>query len=114
MVLMDDIDEFEDWDDDSAGDEFEDVDDSPADPIATVTEMVPGETKRKRVKPPNGNTKRMNAREARRQAMREAQGRGPAAPQEWRDELAAGNRGKAAALLSKGGNHNSGSGFGLA
>jgi hypothetical protein len=54
------------------------------------------------------------ASEARRQVLAEATGTDYAEPEPWREDLEMGNRGRAASSIERGGNHNSGSGYGLA
>lgn len=54
------------------------------------------------------------ASEARRQNLAEATGTNFVEQDGWRDDLEMGNRGRAASSIERGGNHNSGSGFGLA
>lgn len=62
-----------------------------------------------------GNTKAGDASMKRDQVMREAKGTVMKDPDEWRDQLGQGDRGKAgAALYSTELTHNAGSGFGLA
>lgn len=64
---------------------------------------------------PKGNVKRADAAAARMMTTSEAQGRTMREADQWREELAAGERGKAASSLAgKRHTHNSGSGFGLA
>ncbi len=64
---------------------------------------------------PKGNVKRADAAAARLTTTSEAQGRTMREADEWREQLAAGERGKAASSLAgKRHTHNSGSGFGLA
>lgn len=113
----------------------EDDDDEPL-PVLTPEGLpVPGalesnKQRRKRVKrqatepgsvAPKGNTKIGDARVKRGTTISEAQGRatftepGAADENDWRDDMAVGERGKAASKLSSGRlTHNSGSGFGLA
>lgn len=71
--------------------------------------------RRKGSEPPKGNTKTTDARATRDSVIRQAQGRDRKEPEQWREDLKAGERGKAqAALASKSFTHNAGSGFGLA
>jgi hypothetical protein len=61
------------------------------------------------------NTKTADADRVRGEVMREAQGKTKPEPDEWRQHLAAGERGKAiSGLLDGGVTHNADSGFGLA
>lgn len=64
---------------------------------------------------PKGNTSREEAPAARARLMAEATGRAHREPDAWREQLAAGDKGKAVATLtSRRLTHNAGTGFGLA
>jgi len=63
---------------------------------------------------PRGGIPTSLAAEARRQVLAEATGKDFAEPDEWREDLAVGNRGRASSDIQRGGDHNSASGFGLA
>lgn len=106
---MTDIDEFDD-------DEMED------EPLPVVTpDGVPVEkpktvasSNRRRRLARSGNVKADAAPMARQDAIKEATGRGPKRTDEWREELAQGERGRAVAALSRRGmTHNADRGFGL-
>jgi hypothetical protein len=83
--------------------------------LAPVVDSVPFKPPRRERKL-KGNTKMVDAQQARAATMRDAQGIGevPVAS-DWREQLAAGDKGKAISSLTDGGlTHNAGSGFGLA
>jgi hypothetical protein len=96
------------------GDVWDDDYDLDGTPI--VEDSVPFRPPRGKARDLKGNTKTPDAPQARQAAIREATGRGMVPPvADWREQLAAGETGKAASSLTDGGlTHNAGSGFGLA
>lgn len=93
-----------------AGDDYADEDE----PKRQRRAPRPFRTLRSRMRP-RGNTKLADAPQARERVLKEATGRAEKQPEQWRQELALGNREAAASTLSaKGKTHNAGSGFGLA
>ena len=52
--------------------------------------------------------------EAQRQALAEATGKGISEPDQWREDLALGDHGRASSSIQRGRDHGSSSGFGLA
>src|ERR1700675_3142381 len=110
-MLLDMADEDEVWDGDEFGEPL---------PVLTGTEAPPVDLtlprRRRRGQPwsPRGGTKVSNLSEARKAALNDATGRGRAEPDQWREEMGMGDRGRAASSLESGGrNRGSSGGFGL-
>jgi hypothetical protein len=99
---------------------YDDDDDEPLPVISADGPVLsPGRPKRQRVRIAprrrhEGNTKVAEAPQKRAAVLAEAKGQGLRAPDEWREELAAGSRDKAVAAIPQGLTHGASSGFGIA
>lgn len=99
------------WEGDEFGDPLPVLDGQEPPPTA------PSVARRRRRTPwsPRGGVKAGSVAGARRQALAEATGNTIDQPEQWRDELSMGNRGRASASIESGGRSHGGSGgFGLA